>query len=256
VTKNPILLLAIGAVLVSFGFYHFGLGPKRKEAAAAKAKIATAQDKLDQARTLLASNEAARKGYQSEYATVVRLGKAVPGDDDVRSLVVQLDRAAKRTHVNFQSIDVGGGTAGALPSTTTGSASAPTQPLPPGVTVGPAGFPIMPFTFTFRGGFFRLGEFFHRLDDFVRTSNKHIDVTGRLLTVDGLKLEPDQSGFPNIKATVSATSYLVSPLEGATGGATPTSPTGGSAAGGTTPSVPNAPATPPTTTATLTGGIR
>ena len=38
-----------------------------------------------------------------------RLGKAVPADDDVRSLLVQLDDAAKRSKVDFHSINVGAG---------------------------------------------------------------------------------------------------------------------------------------------------
>ncbi|MEA2127109.1 MAG: hypothetical protein QOI80_3891, partial [Solirubrobacteraceae bacterium] len=104
--KNPILITAVG----------FVLGPKRQDADSAKAAVTKAQDKLDQARQLLASNQAARESYKQDYSTVVRLGKAVPGDDDVRSLVVQLERAANRTHVDFQGIEVGTDTATAAPT--------------------------------------------------------------------------------------------------------------------------------------------
>lgn len=250
-TKNPLLIVAIGFLIVGAGFYKFVLSPKQKDADAVKAKVSEAQDKLDAARALLASNQDARESYQQDYATVVRLGKAVPGDDDVRSLVVQLDRAAKRTRVDFQSIEVGG-TNGSTTPTTPDAASAAAQQLPPGVTVGPAGFPVMPFSFSFRGGFFRLGKFFQRLDDFVRTANSKLAVNGRLLTIDGLKLEPDTTGFPNIQATVQATSYLVNPVEGATGGATAAGPAGAPAAPATT----DAAGGPVTTTATSTGAIR
>jgi hypothetical protein len=250
-TKNPLLIVVIGFLVVGGAFYKFGLSPKQKDAKAVKAQVSEAQDKLNAARALLASNQDARKSYRDDYATVVRLGKAVPGDDDVRSLVVQLDRAAKSTHVDFQSIEVGGA-GSATAAAPAADPSAAGQALPPGATVGPAGFPVMPFSFSFRGGFFRLGKFFQRLDDFVRAANRHVTVSGRLLTVDGLKLEPDTTGFPNIKATVLATSYLVNPVEGATGGATPAGPAGAppataadGGAGG-----------PVTTTATSTGAIR
>jgi hypothetical protein len=251
-TKNPLLFTVIGFVIAGFLFFNFGLKPKRQEASDAKQKVAEAQDKLDAARALLASNQAARESYRADYATVVRLGKAVPGDDDVRSLVVQLDRAAKATRVDFQSIEVGGTNGAAVTPTTPGASAGAT--LPPGATVGPAGFPVMPFSFSFRGGFFRLAKFFQRLDAFVDANNKKVSVSGRLLTVDGLKLEQDESGFPNIKATVQATSYLVNPLEGATGGATPAGPA-------TSTGAPAAPSSaddggPVTTTATSTGGIR
>ena len=242
-TKNPILIVAVAAVLVSFAFYNFALKPKQSEADAVQAKVEEAQSRLDAAHSLLSSNTTASKAFKTAYSTVVRLGKAVPGDDDVRSLVVQLDRAAKSTNVDFQSIQVGG--AAGAPAVATDPTGAPST-LPPGATIGPAGFPIMPFSFSFRGGFFRLSKFFQRLDAFVRASNKRIDVTGRLLTVDALKLEPDATGFPNIKATVSATSYLVSPLEGTTAGASPAGPAGAPA-----PPPVDGTTTPPTTTATI-----
>jgi hypothetical protein len=250
--KNPLLIAAVIFILAGFGFYKFVLGPKRDEATKLDAKVTQAQSDLRAAQDLLAANSEARKSYQSSYSTVVRLGKAVPGDDDVRSLVVQLDHAAKRTRVDFQSIEVGA-SSGAAPSTSTAPTGAGAQ-LPPGATVGPAGFPVMPFSFSFTGGFFNLGKFFSRLDAFVRESNRKLDVTGRLLTVDGVKLEPDATGFPNIKATVQATSYLVSPLEGETGGASPAGPAGATTAGGTSSDDSDTGVT--TTTATATGAIR
>lgn len=244
--QNKLLVSIVAVALAGFGFYNFLLKPKQQKADAVKAKVTDTQDKLDQARALLQANQAAKATYRTSYSTVVRLGKAVPGDDDVRSLVVQLDAAAKRSHIDFQTIDIGGATSAAPPSADTGVATAP---LPPGATVGPAGFPVMPFSFNFRGTFFRMGDFFRQLDAFVRDSGDNVDVTGRLLTIDSVKLEPDASGFPNIKATVTASSYLTSPLEGATGGATAAGPDGS-----TTTAAGAAPAgstTPPTTTATI-----
>jgi hypothetical protein len=245
--RNPVLIVGVAFLVLAGAFYKFGLKPKQDEASAVKTKVEDAQGRLDAAHALLDANEQARKEFRSAYSTVVRLGKAVPGDDDVRSLIVQLDRAADRTFVDFQSIAVDETVATATTVSTDPAAAPTTGTLPPGATVGPAGFPVMPFSFSFRGGFFRLGRFFARIDNFVKANNEKIGVTGRLLTIDGLKLEPDTTGFPNIKATVQATSYLVSPLEGATGGATPAGPAG------TTPTTPP-PAdgsTPPTTTATI-----
>ena len=246
--RNPVLIVTVAFLVLAGGFYKMVLGPKQDEASALDTRVEEAQARLDAAQALLTTNEAARKEFQKAYSTVVRLGKAVPGDDDVRSLIVQLDRAANKTFIDFQSIEVSQ-TAATAPVSTDPAAAATTGTLPPGATVGPAGFPVMPFSFSFRGGFFRLAKFFARLDNFVKAKNEKVDVTGRLLTIDGLKLEPDTTGFPNIKATVQATSYLVSPLEGATGGATPAGPAG--APGVTTPPADPATTTPPTTTATI-----
>jgi hypothetical protein len=256
--NNRILIAAIAGVVAAGAFFMLVLKPKRAEATKLQSNVAAERQKLDQAQALLASNQKARETYRAAYSSVVRLVKAIPAEDDIRSLLVQLDSAAKSTKVDFQSIEVGGGASGGSSSSTPATGAA----LPPGTTVGPAGFPVMPFNFSFKGSFFRLNDFFDRLDSFVTEKNAKIDVTGRLLTLDSLSLAPDGAGFPQMRATVGATSYLVSPLEGATGGATATGPAGATAApaapaagaAGTTPAGGSTPATPPT--ASSTGVIR
>jgi len=86
------------------------------------------------------------------------------------------------------------------------------------------GLVCVPLEFEFKGRFFRLADFFHRLKRFVRVANDRIEVRGRLLTIDTVKLSSDATSFPGIKAEVSATVYLAPPIEGATAGATPSGP--------------------------------
>jgi hypothetical protein len=180
---------------------------------------------------------------------------AVPASDDVRSLVVQLDSAARSTGVDFRALNVSGTAAGAAAAGAAGAAAA--VQLPPGATVGPAGFPVMPFSFAFKGSFFELGDFFERIESFVKANPNGVDVKGRLLTLDGLQLQPDTEGFPHIRATVNATSYLVSPLEGATGGATAQGPAAAGTTGATpAPAQPSSGSAPAPSTATSTGVIR
>jgi hypothetical protein len=252
VTKNRIILSAILAVVALGGIYTVVLKPKRQEAADLQTQVAAKQQELSKAQQLLTVNQQAKSSYRSAYSSVIRLGKAVPADDDVRSLVVQLDAAAKASGVDFRTINVGGGSSPAP----AGASGAVATPLPPGATVGPAGFPVMPFSFAFSGSFFDLGSFFERLDDFVTARNKQLNVTGRLMTLDALKLEPGTTGFPQIKANVSATTYLVSPLEGLTGGATAQGPAGSTAAPGATAAPSNNTTAPTPTTATSTGVLR
>lgn len=245
--SSRILLAALGAVAAAAAFYVLALSPKRAEIAELDKKVAAAQTELTNNRQLVNDYKAAKTGYRTAYASVVRLGKAVPVDDDVRSLVVQLDGAAKAAKVDFQSISVGGAAAAAP----TGTTAKDQASLPPGATVGPAGFPVMPFTFTFDGSFFKLSDFFRRLESFVSVSNQRVNVTGRLLTLDSLVLQPTE--FPKISAQVGATSFLVSPIEGLTAGASPQGP-----AGAITPPAAKAAsaASAATTTATSTGAIR
>jgi hypothetical protein len=261
--RNRILIAVLAAVVALGGYYMEVLKPKRQEAADLQTKIGQKQSDLAQAQQLLAANTRARDSYRAAYAAVVRLGKAVPSDDDVRSLLVQLNTAAKSSNVDFRSIAVSSAPGQATSAIGPSSASAASQlTLPPGATVGPAGFPIEPFQFSFKGQFFHLGDFFRRLHGFVKATNQQLSVSGRLMSVDSLNLAPDTTGFPNIRATVGATTYLVSPLEGATAGATSQGPAGTpGAATSAAPAAGAAPASPSTsapapTTATSTGAIR
>jgi hypothetical protein len=250
VTRTNKILIAVVAMAGALGaFWHFALAPKRAEAAKLDEKIVAKQAELQNARQNLATYEKARVGYPTNYATVVRLGKAVPDDDDMRSLLVQLDSAAGGTGVDFRTIEVGGGSAAAAASTTPAD---PANPLPPGaVSVGTAGFAAMPFSFSFRGSFDNLSSFFSRLERFVTVRNERMNVTGRLLRLEKVDLQVDQSGFPRIRAQIGASSYLVPAEQGLTAGATPQGPAG-TAAAAATPAPSEGPAAP-TTTATVTG---
>ena len=245
-TKNPKLLITVVALVAAVGAYWMlVLSPKRAELTKLDADVTAAQGELSSAQATLATFEKAQGAYRRNYATVVRLGKAVPADDDVRSLVVQLDSAADQSGVDFDRIAIGEG-GGAGP--TVASDPAGTVPAPPGaVSVGPAGFTAMPFSFAFNGHFDNLSTFFSRLERFVTVSNERIDVTGRLLRLESLSLKPDAEGN-YIVAEIGASSYLLPASEGATAGGTATAP-----AATTTASATPSGTTPPTTTATSTG---
>ena len=121
------------------------------------------------------------------------------------------------------------------------------QALPPGASVGPAGFPEEQFAFSFNGNFFHLANFFKRLENFVVATNKRVAVSGRLMTLNALSLGAGQQGFPSISASVSATTYLVPSSQGIFNGATPSAPSGSS-----TPVSGSASPTVPTPTAAVT----
>ena len=168
----------------------------------------------------------------------------------MRSLLVQLDAAAKDSKVAFKSLTMSGGAS----STTGTTGSAPTgelAPAPGAVPVGSAGFSAMPFNFTFSGSFFRLSDFFSRLERFVTVQNDNIDVTGRLLLLGSIAITPDSGDLENLQAQIGASTYLVPPTQGVTGAAPP--PSGSAAAAAPAASADAGSATPPTATTT---GVR
>ena len=256
-SRRNSMLIAVVAVVAAIGAYWMlVLSPQREKAADINQKITMKQTALASAEADVAEFDKARNNYRANYSMIARLGKAVPADDDVRSLMVQINSAAGHAGVDFRTIDVGGGGGGAPAPGVGGTPQAGATPPPGATTVGTAGFSTMPFSFGFKGSFFELGKFFNRLDKFVAVRNGGLDVTGRLLLLNSITLTPDTvRGFPILSADVSANSYLLPPTEGLTAGATATGPTGSTAAPAVsgTPA-PSNPAT--TTTATISGAAR
>ena len=263
--RNSLLLVAVASVAAVAAYWMLALTPKREEAAKLSRSITAKQGELKAAEAELATYEKAKAGYKANYALVARLGKAVPADDDVRSLMVQLNAAAGKSKVDFRTIQIGGGSAPApAPAPGAGekgAAATGTTTAPPGSTpVGTAGFAQMPFQFGFKGSFFNLGDFFQRLDKFVAVNQKRLDVTGRLMVLNNIALAPDETGFPNIRATINATTFMLPATEGLTAGASAQGP---GTATGAKPAAPGASATPapaatssPSTTTAAIGATR
>jgi hypothetical protein len=224
-----ILTAAIVAVAAVGGYWKLVLAPKRAQAADLAQQVDVQRAQLAQTQSLIATYRGAKDAYKANYATVVRLGKAVPANDDTRSLVLQLDTAAKRSGVAFETINVNGG----------GSSNDPAgaAPAAPGA-VSAGNFSAMPFTFSFSGRFDTLGSFFARLERFVSLKGDQILVNGRLLRVERIQLEPGEDGWPALSAQVGASSYIVpeatdpAPATGST--ATSTTSTAAQPASGTT----------------------
>jgi hypothetical protein len=288
--RDRIVILAVLIVAALGGFWMLVLKPKQEQAAKLGKDLDAAQQRLSQARSELDAGSAARAGYSANYAAVARLGKAVPSDDNVPSLVYQLDSTAQVTGVDFRSVKLASGSGTPAPaapapaaasagqpassgSSTTSTTKAPASPsaaatptpanptpastapaaptqaatagLPPGATVGPAGLSTMPFSFKFSGNFFRLDSFLSRLESYITARREAVDVSGRLLLINGISLTAGDGGFPRMSASVAATAYLVPSAQGTFNGATPTGP---SATVGAQPAATSTPAPAPTAT--------
>ena len=241
---NRILLSVVAIGLAVAAYYFLILAPKREQVTKLDGEVAVMQAEVAQAQTMLVTYEAARSSYKGNYALLARLGKAVPADDDVRSLLVQIESAADATGVDFGKIELGSGLAGSQGGAPEpGESTTELASAPGAIPVAGGAMSAMPFNFSFTGGYFDLSSFFAKLEHFVTVSNRKIGVTGRLLRLESVEITPASAGFPEMQAEVGAATYLVSPLQAVPGSAAP----GAAVAAGTTTTTPGA--TPPTTTA-------
>jgi Tfp pilus assembly protein PilO len=225
-STNGLIVAMLVVVGIAVAFWMLALSPKREEAAKLDARVGQLEASIALHQAEVAEGEAARKEFADDYQRLVVLGKAVPGDDDTASLLVQVTQIADKTGVEFRNLKLN-------PATGTGEAPAATAP-PAGsepvsateaAAIGPAGLAVMPYTLTFNGSFFKIADFIKEIDSLVKTGNENVEVDGRLLTLDAFALAADKDkGFPALEVTFSITTYLTPPSEGETAGATPTSP--------------------------------
>lgn len=215
-------LLAVAAL--GAAFWMLALSPKREEAAALEAEVTQLKSTLAQHEAEIVAGEEAREDFPVDYQKLVVLGKAVPGDDDVASLLVQLNRIADNAGAKFADLQLGGGGGGggggeeAAPETAAPTEGAtPTEAaaalLPLGATIGPAGLGVMPYTLTFDGNFFAIADFIKGLDSLVQTRNERVRVDGRLMTIDEFSLSSGDENSASLTANFTVTTYLTPPGE-------------------------------------------
>ena len=134
-------------LVVFAGYWFMVLAPKRAESQKVSTELTKAQSARDSAEQQVAQLNTAKASFATDYATVLRLGKAVPTTVDMPSLLVQLDRAARGTGITINDLKPGattdasssaagaGATSGTAPTTSPGGGTAPgggNNPAAPG----------------------------------------------------------------------------------------------------------------------------
>jgi hypothetical protein len=241
--RDRMVAIAVGVIVVLGVAWLLVVSPEKDKASKLGSQVSAAQSQLQTAEGELADAHSAQTQYAAAYASVVRLGKAVPASQEVPSLIYQLAQASNTKKVEFDSIVAGTG----------GSSSSTITPA----SITPAGFTQMPFTFIFNGTFFDLERLLHRVDAFtVQSSAGTLHVSGRLLTIQSVKLVPKTEGSSSsnqkaknlpLTGTITATAYVLPASQGLTGGATSSSPSStgtATASTGSSSPVPTASVTP------------
>jgi hypothetical protein len=225
------ILVILPLIALAIGFYLLVLAPKQREAGELQDRIDSLSAEVAAAESEIDTAEAAREAFAGNYADLVKLGNAVPEDDDQATLIHDLNRIGAENDLSFQSFEIAADAAAATTtapttattSTTTESSdtsdggeettesssttdtattttTAPALPteataatLPIGATVGPAGLPVTPYTLEYFGRFFDMAGLFGSLDDRVEVNDNGMNPVshGRLMTVDGFSMSAD-----------------------------------------------------------------
>jgi hypothetical protein len=214
--RDRIMLGVVVAVAILVGSFMLAIKPKRQEASQLAEQATQAQQRRDTALASLANAKQARADFAEAQISIARLGKAVPADDDVATLVFQLERSARKAGIDFRAVRLEAAGTDPTPSSGAGTAK-------PG---GATDITKVPFKLTFEGRFFDLRRFIEHAKSFTgMKKGKYVSVRGRLLTIEGVSLAASSAGFPDIKAQIAAVAYTApapaSPITASTGAATP-----------------------------------
>ncbi len=196
------IITAVVAVVLIVAWYFLLFSPAQRKISDLDTQVQSAKSALDMANQEVVKLESYKKTAPQSRAEVVRLGKMLPGSEDIPGLIIELTKTAEASGVSVTSIARG--------TTTPGSP-----------------FGIQTLTIQVGGRYFDVEDFLYRLEEYVAFRNATFRVTGRLLQVTQLTMqastgtEATSSGSPPLAVTIGLNAYLWGGAGGqsATGGA-------------------------------------
>ena len=173
--------IGIGFTLVIAAMGWFLLvSPQRSRASELDGKIASVEQQITAAR---AAQMQAADAKPIRSADLFRLTKAMPSDNDIPGVLLELSRIASETGIVFEQI---------VPQATLAAGEMRAQPI----------------DLTFEGNFYSLSDFLYRVRNLVSVQRGRLIANGRLFSVEKLQFSEAPSGFPNIRANLTLSAFL------------------------------------------------
>jgi type IV pilus assembly protein PilO len=225
----PVAVMIAPALLILAAVGYFLLiKPKQAEARKVQEEIVNLETQIEVARA--AQRQPAQEDPSAiKIADLFRITKAMPDEDDMPGIILELNDVAASAGVSFLAIAPQGGSVR-------------------------SGYSALPINLTFEGNYYDLTDFLFRLRNLVRVRDGELGADGRLFTLESLTMEEGTGGFPSITASLTVTAFVYSttppaaPAAPAAPGSTDTTQTGATDTTATT-------TTPTTTTPAPEGEI-
>jgi type IV pilus assembly protein PilO len=186
VTKKkqiPLVVVIAPALLIVAAVGYFLLvKPKQDDAAKKADEIAALETQIEVA--LAAQREPQREDPSAiKVADLFQVTKAMPDDEDIPGIILELNSVAAAAGVEFVSISPQGGAVR-------------------------GNYTALPINLTFEGNYFDLTDFIFRLRNLVSVRDGKLDAQGRLFTLDTLSMAEGPDSFPEIAAALTVTAYV------------------------------------------------
>ena len=212
-SKQAIFLIIGGDVLLLLMGWFLLIGPQRSTAASIVNATAAANVQLaDAKRPVPVVKPAAVTQPVIKTADLYSLAKAMPSNEDMPDLLLQLDQVARDAGVTLTSIAPG-------PVTPAASGS----------------FSTVAINLAFSGDFYSLTDMLYRLRSLVTVHAGNLQTAGRLFSIGSVGLTPTGAGAQlNATVTVNAYVYGLTPAAAAAAAAAAPAPAATTATNSTT----------------------
>jgi len=177
------VIIAPVLVVVAVVGYFFLIKPKQDEAGRLAGEIAALETQVEVA--LAAQRQSQSDEAVIEVADVVIVAEALPDEDDMPGIILELDSVASASGIEFVSIA-------------------------PQTAAVRSGYTALPINLAFEGNYYDLTDFLFRVRNLVSVRDGELDAEGRLFTLDTLSLQEGPDGFPEISASLILTAYYYS----------------------------------------------
>lgn len=178
----PIVPVAAAALLiVAVVAYWLLIHPKRSETSRLGDEIELLQNQV-QVATIKARQD--QPAVRIRVADLFALAKAMPDEEDMPGVILELNATASAAGIEFVSI-------------------APQTPI---ATAG--AYHVVPIALKFEGNYFDLTDFLFRMRNHVAVRDGRLAVRGRLFTLDMLDFHEGAGGFPHIEADLTVAAYV------------------------------------------------
>lgn len=173
------IAIAVPFVVLLAGWFLL-VGPQR-------AKVGELNDQASSLQTQIATAEAALRTTPTaaplRVADVFRLTRAMPDQEDMPGIILQLNAVARQSGIGFTSIA-------------------------PGAATAATGYGVRQIQLTFAGSFYGLSDFLYRLRNLVGVHGGELSASGRLFSVEQLQFDEGDKGFPEITAQLTVDAYV------------------------------------------------
>jgi Tfp pilus assembly protein PilO len=178
------VVIAPVLLVVAVVGYFFLVKPKQEEAGRTSDEIAELATQIAVAQAA-AQAPASGRDEKIRVADVFRVTKAMPDEDDMPGILLELDGVASAAGVRFISIS-------------------------PQAPVVQSTYTALPVNLSFEGNYYDLTDFLFRLRNLVNVRDGKLEADGRLYTLDTLSMQEGPNGFPDIAASLTVTAYVYS----------------------------------------------